>query len=200
MSKFASYKNRRVIVSGCFSGMGEATARMLLDLGADVHGVDYKQCILPLASFTQIDLRDPASIDATVEKIGGKIDALFNCAGLPNTAPTLDVMKVNFLGTRHLTEAVLRRMQEGAAIASISSTGGLGWSQRLATNMELVSTKTFEEGLKWCEAHSEVLGDGYGFSKEAVIVWTQFSASLFRKTSRSAAALHRRSRPDRWFS
>ena len=27
---FLGYKNKRVIVSGCFSGMGEATARLLL--------------------------------------------------------------------------------------------------------------------------------------------------------------------------
>jgi NAD(P)-dependent dehydrogenase (short-subunit alcohol dehydrogenase family) len=36
------YKGKRVIVSGCFSGRGEATARQLLQLGAEVHGLDYK--------------------------------------------------------------------------------------------------------------------------------------------------------------
>ena len=181
MSEFASYKAKRVVVSGCFSGMGEAAARLLLGLGAEIHGVDYKDCTLPLASFTKVDLRDPASIDAAVAKIGGRIDALFNCAGLPNTFPPLDVMKVNFMGTRHLTEAVLKHMQNGAAIASISSTGGIGWSQRIPTNMELIATKGFEEGLRWCEGHGEVVGDGYAFSKEAVIVWTQFMAAQLIK-------------------
>ena len=32
---FLEYKNKRVIVSGCFSGMGEATARMLVEQGAE---------------------------------------------------------------------------------------------------------------------------------------------------------------------
>ena len=38
---FMGYKNKRVIVSGCFSGMGEATARLLLELGAQVHALGF---------------------------------------------------------------------------------------------------------------------------------------------------------------
>ena len=77
MTDILGYKGKRVVVSGCFSGMGEATAKILLDLGAEVHGLDFKPCALPLASFNQIDLRDPATIEAGVAAIGGKIDALF---------------------------------------------------------------------------------------------------------------------------
>ena len=40
MSDFVSYKNKRVVITGCFSGMGEATTRLLLSLGAEVHGLD----------------------------------------------------------------------------------------------------------------------------------------------------------------
>src|SRR5215475_6434854 len=98
MSDFVSYKNKRVLITGCFSGMGEATARLLLQLGAEVHGLDYKECKLPLKSFTSVDLRDPAAIDAAVAKVSGHVDALFNCAGLPQTFPGLDVMKVNYMG------------------------------------------------------------------------------------------------------
>ena len=172
MSDYLGYKGKRVIVSGCFSGMGEATARALLSIGAEVHGLDYKDSALDLASFNRVDLRDPASIDAAVAKIGGSVHALFNCAGLPQTAPPLDVMKVNFLGTRHLTEAVVPLMGEGSAIASISSTGGLGWSRRVPTTMQLVQTQGFEAGLKWCEENLETVREGYAFSKEAVIIWT----------------------------
>ena len=148
---FLGYKNKRVIVSGCFSGMGEATARLLLELGAQVHGLDYKETALTLASFTQVDLRDPAAIDAAIAGIGGKVDALFNCAGLPQTAPPLDVMKVNYAGTRRVTEQVLPLMSEGAAIVSISSNGGLGWSRRIPVLMELLKLDNYEDSIKWCE-------------------------------------------------
>ena len=95
MTEALNYKNKRVIVTGCFSGMGEATAKMLLKLGAEVHGLDYKDCKLPLASFGSVDLRDPASIDGAVAKIGGKVDALFNCAGLPQTGFSVTTLPSN---------------------------------------------------------------------------------------------------------
>lgn len=182
MTDILGYKDKRVIVSGCFSGMGEATAKMLIDLGAEVHGLDFKQSTLPLASFNIIDLRDPASIEAAIAKIGGKVDALFNCAGLPNSFPAMDVMKVNFIGLRHLTEQVLPLMGPGGAIASIASTGGLGWSRRIPINMEFVTTKGWDAAVAWCEAHMDIVSEGYSFSKENVIVWTQFmGAHLIKK-------------------
>jgi len=186
MSDILGYKGKRVIVSGCFSGMGEATAKLLLELGAEVHGLDFRDSSLPLASFTNVDLRDPASIEAAVAGIGGKVDALFNCAGLPQSFPPLDVMKVNFIGLRHLTEQVLPLMGPGGAIASIASTGGLGWSRRIPTNMEFVTTKGYDAAVAWCEAHlDDVVKEGYSFSKENVIVWTQYmGAYLIKKCIR----------------
>ncbi|MDR7154201.1 NAD(P)-dependent dehydrogenase (short-subunit alcohol dehydrogenase family) [Sphingobium xenophagum] len=182
MSDLLGYKGKCVIVTGCFSGMGEATAKLLLSLGAEVHGLDYKDSALPLASFHNVDLRDPASIDAAVAGIGGKVDALFNCAGLPQSFPAMDVMKVNFIGLRHLTEQVLPLMGSGGAIVSIASTGGMGWSRRIPTNMEFVTTKGFDAAIAWCEANMDTVKEGYSFSKENVIVWTQFmGAHLIKK-------------------
>ncbi|NND49957.1 MAG: coniferyl-alcohol dehydrogenase [Rhizobiales bacterium] len=192
MSDILGYKGKRVIVSGCFSGMGEATAKMLLDLGAEVHGFDYKECGLPLASFTNVDLRDPASIEAGVANLGGKVDSLFNCAGLPGGGAfnPLDTMKVNFLGTRHLTEQVIPLMGDKGSIISIASTGGLGWSQRIPVHMELMMAQGFQAGLEWCEAHMDQVAEGYAFSKEAVIVWTQFmGAQLIKRGIRINCSL-----------
>src|SRR5580692_6036633 len=150
MADFLGYKNKRVIVSGCYSGMGEATARLLVQLGAEVHGLDYKHSKLDLASFSNVDLRDPASIDSAVASIGGKVDALFNCAGLPQTFPPLDVMKVNYAGTRRLTERVLPLMGQGSAIASVASTAGMGWSRRVPVLMELLQIDSYEGAVGWC--------------------------------------------------
>lgn len=177
MRDVLGYQGKRVIVSGCFSGMGEATAKLLLELGAEVHGFDFKDSTLPLASFNRVDLRDPATIDAAVAKVGGHVDALFNCAGLPQTAPPLDVMKVNFIGTRHITNKVLPLMAAGSAVASIASTGGLGWSRRVPTLMQLITTDGYDAAVQWCEANMETVAEGYSFSKEAVIVWTMMSGA-----------------------
>jgi NAD(P)-dependent dehydrogenase (short-subunit alcohol dehydrogenase family) len=178
MTEYMTYKDKRVVVSGCFSGMGDATAKLLLELGAEVHGLDYKPSTLGLASFTQMDLRDPKSIDAAAAKIGGKVDALFNCAGLAQTSPPIDVMKVNYIGARRLTEALLPAMSPGSAVASISSTAGLGWSRRLPAAMELIKNDRFEQAVDWCERNAaETVREGYSFSKEVIIVWTMMFAT-----------------------
>jgi NAD(P)-dependent dehydrogenase (short-subunit alcohol dehydrogenase family) len=177
MGEFASYKNKRVVISGCYSGMGEATAKLLLQLGAEVHGLDYKTTQLALASFNQVDLRNPADIDSAVAKIGGKVDALFNCAGLPQTSPPVEVMKVNYAGTRRLTERVLPLMSPGGAIVSISSNGGLGWSRRLPVLMQLLKIEAYDDIVKWCQDNPETVREGYSFSKEALIVWTMMMST-----------------------
>jgi NAD(P)-dependent dehydrogenase (short-subunit alcohol dehydrogenase family) len=177
MTDYLGYQNKRVIVSGCFSGMGEATAKQLLQSGAEVHGLDYKESKLKLASFGHVDLRDPASIDAAVDKIGGKVDALFNCAGLPQTFPAVDVMKVNYIGARRLTERVLPRMSAGGAVASIASTAGLGWSRRVPVLMGLLQIDSYEGAVEWCQANAETVREGYSFSKEVIIVWTMMAAT-----------------------
>jgi NAD(P)-dependent dehydrogenase (short-subunit alcohol dehydrogenase family) len=166
------YANQRVVVTGCASGMGHATAALLLDLGARVHGLDRREPDLDLDSFNVLDLREPASIEDAVAAIGGTIDALFNCAGVGPTFSTLDKMKVNFIGTRHLTERVLASMGEGGAIASIASTAAMGWSRRIPVHKQLLAAASFEAAVRWTEENLDTVGEGYGFSKEALVVWT----------------------------
>lgn len=172
MSDILGYRGKKVVVSGCFSGMGEATARILLDLGAEVHGLDFKDCALPLASFTRMDLRDEASIEAAANAISGPVDALFNCAGLPNHCPKTDIMKVNFLGLRKLTNLLVPKMRDGSAIACIASTAGRQWQQRLDKWLEMIATPDFASGLAWYEANLDIHMDAYSASKEALCVWT----------------------------
>jgi len=117
---------------------------------------------------------------------------LFNCAGLPGGggfAP-IDTMKVNFIGTRHLTDRIVPLMGDGGAIVSIASTGGLGWSRRIPVHMELLQTKGFQAALDWSEAHMDQVSEGYAFSKEAIIVWTQYmGAQLIKKGIRINCSL-----------
>lgn len=180
MKDVLQYEGKRVIVTGAASGMGAATAQILVDLGAEVHTIDIKKPeITGLASFSQCDLREPAQIEDTIGKIGKIVNALFNCAGLPNTFPNLDVMLVNFCGLRAVTEAVVPLMIEGSAIASIASSAGIGWMQNLASLFELTATADFAAAKEWCEAHPKEVRNAYGYSKEAINAYTaQRSFSL----------------------
>ena len=60
MQDVLGYAGKRVIVSGAASGMGAATAELLVELGAEVHAIDIKKPdVSGLASFTETDLREP---------------------------------------------------------------------------------------------------------------------------------------------
>jgi len=172
------YEGKRVIVSGGGgAGMGAAAVRHLRELGAEVHVLDLKEPPVEVASHRAVDLRDPDATAAAVESIGGGIDALFNCAGLPGSKfPDLDVMLVNFVGMRHLAELVSDRMEPGAAIASISSTAGAGYLANIGKWMPLVTAPGFDAAKEWCATHPEEIEGGYAPSKEAIIVWTLWSS------------------------
>jgi len=167
------YAGRRVIVTGAASGMGASTAEILVGLGAEVHAIDIdKPEVTGLASFTPVDLREPAQIDDAVAKIGTVVNALFNCAGLPSTFPPLDVMLVNFCGLRLLTEAVIPLMIEGSSIASTASTAGIGWMQNLELLLGLLRTPDFAGARNWCAEHPTELTDSYALSNEAINAYT----------------------------
>lgn len=163
------YEGKRVVVTGAASGMGESCATILSELGAEVHGVDIKEGPAPVAAFHLCDLGDPAQIDKAVAEIGGPVDSLFNCAGLPTTAPGQKIVRVNFIGHRHLTESIVPSMPEGSSIGFISSAAGMGWMGNTGHLLELIATPDFASGAAWCEDHDELIGlNGYGFSKEAI--------------------------------
>ncbi len=173
MKSVLQYEGKRVIVTGAASGIGATTAEILVDLGAEVHAIDInKPEVTGLASSSVVDLREPAEIDDVIAKIGKIVNGLFNCAGLPNTFPELDVMLVNFCGLRAVTEAVVPLMIEGSAIASIASSAGIGWMQNLGVLFELLATPDFAAAKDWCEAHPKELQNAYGFSKEAINAYT----------------------------
>lgn len=182
MDILSGYQGKRVVVTGCHSGIGHATAKLLVGAGAEVIGLDVKPVDLQLASYIPLDLRDPHSIAGASEAIRGSIDALFNCAGVAPGWAAADVMAVNFIGTRYLTERLSEAMIEGSSIVSVASNGGAGWIQHLTILGELTATGSFEEAVSWYDAHAAQAPNSYSFSKEAVIYWTlKTSGSLIRR-------------------
>jgi NAD(P)-dependent dehydrogenase (short-subunit alcohol dehydrogenase family) len=162
---------RRVVVTGAASGMGAATARVATELGGQVYGLDIAEIDTPVVTSLRCDLSDPASIDETVETVGGPVHVLFCCAGLPNTAPPQQIMEVNFCGHRHLIERIETLMPAGSAIASISSAAGMGWLQHVGPLTELLDTPDFASAAAWCREHPKQVNEGYSFSKEAIVFY-----------------------------
>jgi NAD(P)-dependent dehydrogenase (short-subunit alcohol dehydrogenase family) len=168
------YQGLTVVVSGAASGMGAATARTLVDLGAEVHALDVAPVTAPVKQSVACDLKDPASIDAAAAKLPERIDRLFHCAGVPGPPrfSNLETTLVNFVGLRHLTERLLPRIPEGGAVASITSVGGMGWAKNVPTLKELLATPDFASARAWLEAHPDQ-NNGYLFSKQCIILYTK---------------------------
>lgn len=177
-----SYEGKRVVIAGCFSGMGEAAAQELVRLGAEVHGVDVRESKVPMASFRTVDLKDRASIDAAVAGIGGEIDALFNCAGLPQTFPAEDVMTVNFIGMRYWTESWIPKIRKGGGVATIASNAAYQYQNNLKVLSEFVNgCPDWDSAVAWVRANPDKVKDGYAFSKEAIVFYTLKRAAELAK-------------------
>jgi NAD(P)-dependent dehydrogenase (short-subunit alcohol dehydrogenase family) len=172
------YDGRRVVVTGCSSGIGAQVVRQLRDLGADVVGVDQRPPAGEVGRFEPINLADPASIDRAVASIGTHVDALFNVAGVSSgIGDPLLVVTVNFLGLRHFTEALTPAMPPGSAVVSVSSLAAADYRNHLPQVAGLLDTASMSEGIDWCRHHPDALADGgYRLSKEAVILYTMTSA------------------------
>lgn len=176
--------NKTIVVTGVSSGIGAETARLLRAHGATVIGMDRNEPSLTLDGFIQADLGSPDTIDLAVQQLPERIDGLCNIAGVPGTADPQLVARVNYLGLRHLSEAVLPRIREGGAIVNVTSVLGAEWPQRLELHRALGQVTGFAEGLAWLQANPVSDQTCYQYFKEALIVWTQIQAQpWFMRTS-----------------
>ena len=164
--------NKTIVVTGCCSGIGADFAKLARLQGARVIGIDRNDPTLSLDGFVKADLGDPKSIAAAVAQLPERIDALANIAGVPGTAPTDVVARVNYLGLRQLTLGALERMPAGASIVNISSILGAQWPERLDLHRELAATTDFADGAQWLRDHPVEQATCYQYFKEALIVWT----------------------------
>jgi NAD(P)-dependent dehydrogenase (short-subunit alcohol dehydrogenase family) len=174
------YSGKTVVVTGGASGMGEATARILGELGAKVHILDIQRPKVSCESFNQCDLSNFAAVRATAAALRGiaPIEFLFPCAGLPpQVKGALYCMRVNYVGTRLFVEQLLPALADGAGIALISSDAAMGWQRNLAQSLEMLAISDPDAAMAWVEANPEArLRDGYTTSKEMLVVWVQHAA------------------------
>lgn len=152
-------KSKIAIVTGASSGIGQATAELLVNAGYKVYGTSRKgaQATPHAYKMITLDVNSEASIDAalkTVIEIEGRIDLLVNNAGF-GVAPggaeessieqTKKLFDTNFFGIVRMTRAVvpyMRKQGEGRII-NIGSILGLIPAPYMAT---YAATKHAVEG------------------------------------------------------
>ncbi|MEM8498596.1 MAG: SDR family oxidoreductase [Pseudomonadota bacterium] len=174
MSELLGYKGKQVVVTGAASGMGLAACNLLVELGAQVWALDIADIDVPAANTLTTDMKDPAAIDQALQQLPVQVDSLFNCAGVPSPPfSARDTVLINFCGLRYLTDALVERIPEGGSILSIASTAGMAWKSKLDTVKEFLALdNSFASAEQWMDANPEGCADGYGFSKQCIIVYT----------------------------
>jgi NAD(P)-dependent dehydrogenase (short-subunit alcohol dehydrogenase family) len=143
------FEGRTVVVTGAASGIGRACAARLLAEGAAVVGVDLAppEPEPPAAGGRWepmvVDVRDEAAVAAVMDRateLGGRLDGVFNAAGVAGGGPVhlvtaeewARVIGVNLTGTFHVVKHAVDRMlqqdpvdSERGSIVTVASIEGL---------------------------------------------------------------------------
>jgi len=131
-----------VLITGCSSGVGQATAAAFREAGwttyATARNLDDLDALAEAGCHTDtLDVTDDADVDRVVDRVvdeRGRLDCLVNNAGYGQLGPVEDVpveamqrqFDVNVYGPHRLTRAALPVMREGdgGTIVNVSSVSG----------------------------------------------------------------------------
>lgn len=176
MKDYFGYAGKVCVVTGAASGMGKATAEMLVDLGAKVYALDWATVnIEGIEKYICTDLSQKDSIDKAFEAIPQQIDSFFGIAGVSGAkCDFITTTKIDLISNKYICEEILaNRMSEGGSIAFMTSTGGIGWEKEgnKKVYLPVLEAKGWEATVEVLEKSilSQLPGTlGYPFSKLAM--------------------------------
>jgi NAD(P)-dependent dehydrogenase (short-subunit alcohol dehydrogenase family) len=132
MKDYFGYAGKICVITGAYSGMGKATAKLLVEMGAKVYALDRsKPDVEGIKLWIQTDLGGRASIDNAFIQLPEHIDRFFGVAGVSGVVNTYEeTFIIDFVANKYITETYLEnRVNDGGAIAYITSSSGVRWAR-----------------------------------------------------------------------
>lgn len=160
---------RTAVITGAASGIGLATAQLLLDKGWQVNGIDRQAQPDSLADarWLPCDLADAGAIETLCQSLSGaEIDALILCAGIAGWGDIERVLRINFLASQKLMARLSGQVRDGGAITIVSSGAGWRWGERAEALVATLIEPDSERALAMAAADCKTAADAYVRSKE----------------------------------
>ncbi|MDR7076155.1 NAD(P)-dependent dehydrogenase (short-subunit alcohol dehydrogenase family) [Neobacillus niacini] len=187
MKDFFGYKGKKCVITGAASGMGKATTEMLVELGAEVYALDFKEVTTPgIKQYINVNLAEKESIDEAFSALPEKFDSFFGVAGVSGLREGFEfTFVVNFVANKYITEQYLsNRVNNGGSISYVASSAGVSWKNHLHEFKGIADAKTWDEMVQLVKATGESAGyPAYVISKRAMAYYTKTSVPLFAKNN-----------------
>lgn len=169
-------------ITGVASGIGAALASQLKQDGHRIIGFDIAPDADNVDELIYLDLANPESIDQAVGQLNRDLNGLCNNAGVPPIAGAeAAILRVNFLGQRQFTKAILHRIHSGGAIVNMASRAGHGWRDSIDQVRRLNNVTSTEQLAAFIDNEGIDPTRAYNLSKEALILWTMAETEVLIK-------------------
>ena len=195
-----SLSGKKAIVTGASSGIGQATARALAAAGVQVAGGARRVERLETEIALELDVTDSEScarfVEAAIEQLGGRVDILFNNAGLALGRAPFDesseedearVFGTNVNGLVRMTRLCLPYFQDWGHIVNMGSVAG---RQAYPGGATYIAAKFAERGFTYA-LREDLLGRPIRITTvDAGMVLTEFSLVRFKGDAEKAASVY----------
>ena len=169
----------RFVITGGASGLGQALVTRLSGHSVWILDINAPEELAQGHQYIETNLSQRDSIDQAIEQLPEEIDGIANVAGIARADNPSTVLAVNFLGLRHITEQLTPRLVSSGRVINVSSIAGRDWQSKYERLQPLLNTRSFNEGLTWCQTHQDMLArDPYTFSKRVVTAYTKRLAQV----------------------
>lgn len=164
--------SRTYAITGVASGIGAELVKILKARGHSVIGFDKAEAV-GVDQFIEMNLDDPASIEAAAAQVNTPLDGLCNNAGIPPRDGWEElILSVNFLGQRQFLNAMIPQLKPGSSVVNMASRAGREWMANAEQNKRLAALTRKDQLAGFVADEGLNPTTCYNLTKQAMILWT----------------------------